>query len=137
MPENAKDSYRILLIDDYADVRRMLRMALEDAEIEVTEAENGVVGLELAKNDTFDLIITDLLMPEKEGIETIRELRQVDSEIPVIAITGGGPMPPDRLIEVARKLGANAGLSKPVDPDELTELAQKLIKEQRSNGVAA
>lgn len=137
MTEKVNDNYRILLIDDYADVRRMLRMALEDADIDVIEAENGVIGLELAESEEIDLIITDLLMPEKEGIETIRELRLVDSEIPVIAITGGGPMPPDRLIELAKKLGANAGLSKPVDPDELTELAQQLIKEHRKDGVAA
>jgi CheY-like chemotaxis protein len=137
MANTPKENYRILLIDDYADVRRMLRMALEDADIDVVEAENGVVGLELAKSENLDLIITDLLMPEKEGIETIRELRELDSAIPVIAITGGGPMPPDRLIEVARKLGANAGLSKPVDPDELTELAVQLIEEHRKDGVAA
>ena len=74
---------------------------------------------------------------EKEGIETIRELRLDDPDVPVIAITGGGPMPPDRLIEVAKNLGANAGLSKPVDPDELTELALSLIREHREAGVAA
>lgn len=133
--ENA--TYRVLLIDDYADVRRMLRMALEDVGIDVIEAKNGAVGLEMLKTDTVDLIITDLLMPEKEGIETIRELRLTDSNVPVIAITGGGPMPPDRLIEVAKNLGANAGLSKPVDPDELTELVQKLITEYRQSGAAA
>jgi CheY-like chemotaxis protein len=137
MTAHTDTDYRVLLIDDYADVRRMLRMALEDADMEVLEAENGVIGLELAKSEKLDLIITDLLMPEKEGIETIRELRQDDADVPVIAITGGGPMPPDRLIEVAKNLGANAGLSKPVDPDELTELALRLIRERREAGVAA
>ena len=137
MTEETDTTYRVLLIDDYADVRRMLRMALEDVDIEVIEAENGAIGLEIIETETVDLIITDLLMPEKEGIETIRELRKENTRIPVIAITGGGPMPPDRLIEVAKNLGANAGLSKPVDPDELTELALRLIKEGRNDSVVA
>ena len=127
--------YQILVIDDYADVRRLIRMTLEDAELDVFEAENGRVGLEINEAEEIDLIITDLLMPEKEGIETIRELRQKDLDIPVIAISGGGSMAPERLLKYAIDLGANAGLTKPVDMDELTGLVHSLIAERRNNTV--
>jgi DNA-binding NtrC family response regulator len=127
--------YQILVIDDYADVRRLIRMTLEDAELDVFEAENGRVGLEINEAEEIDLIITDLLMPEKEGIETIRELRQKDLDIPVIAISGGGSMAPERLLKYAMDLGANAGLTKPVDMDELTGLVHSLIAERRNNTV--
>lgn len=123
---------QILVIEDYADVRRLIRLTLEDADLDVFEAENGRVGLEINAAEEIDLIITDLLMPVMEGIETIRELRQKDLDIPVIAISGGGSMPPEHLIKYALGLGANAGLTKPVDLDELTGLVQSLIAERRA-----
>ena len=90
-------------------------MALEDEDIEVIEAENGAIGLELAKTENIDLIITDLLMPEKEGIETIRELRQRDTETPVIAL----PVQERNIFVIPSLDGATTPV---ISPDELPGL---------------
>jgi len=118
---------QILLIDDDEDIRDVLSYALQAAGFAVRQAGNGAEGLAQHNEEPADLIITDLLMPEREGIETIRELRQTDRQVPVIVITGGGPMPPQALIELARSLGANAGFAKPFSVKELIEAASGLL----------
>ncbi|MCH8809524.1 MAG: response regulator, partial [Proteobacteria bacterium] len=81
---------RILIIDDEDELRSMLRQMLEQAGHEVTEAVNGAEGIRLYEQDRPDLIITDIIMPEKEGVETIIALRRADPDLPIIAISGGG-----------------------------------------------
>ena len=85
---------RILLIDDDEAFRKMLHKILESAGYEVQDAANGKVALELYRQKASDLIITDLVMPEKEGIETIREFCRIHPGVKIIAISGGGRMNP-------------------------------------------
>ena len=81
---------RILIIDDEDDLRATLRQMLEQDGHEVSEAANGAHGLELYEKDSPDLIITDVIMPKKEGVETIIALHRSAPNLPIIAISGGG-----------------------------------------------
>lgn len=104
---------RILLIDDEQMVRKIVRKMLERSSHEVTEAENGRLGLEQLKTGTFDLVITDIIMPEMEGVETLMTIRQQYPDIKVIAMSGGGRTGNIDFLSTAEKLGASAILNKP------------------------
>ena len=110
---------RILIIDDEPNVRSMLRRMLHQAGHQVSEAGNGAEGIDLYERDLPDLIITDILMPEKEGIETIIALHRADPDLPIIAISGGGHSGGMDFLCVAEKLGARHTLSKPFRGDQL------------------
>jgi CheY-like chemotaxis protein len=106
---------RILLVEDDDAVREILRKALVAAGHEVDEASNGDVALAAYRRQTADLVITDLVMPEKDGLETIMELRRIDPAVRIVAMSGGGrTLGPGQLyLESARALGARQILSKP------------------------
>ncbi len=110
---------RVLLIDDEELVRIALRKVLETKDHEVVEAENGDSALSWHKSEPFDLIITDIIMPGKEGIETIMELKQENPELPVIAISGGGPDRHLTYLETAKFFGADHVLTKPFSSEAL------------------
>ncbi|HHN73913.1 MAG TPA: response regulator [Acidobacteria bacterium] len=110
---------RILLIEDDERTRRMLREMTERAGYEVVDVANGELGLRAQRGSGFDLVITDILMPDKEGIETIMELRRDYPDLPVIAISGGGSAGGLDYLTVARSLGARYTFAKPVDRQEL------------------
>ncbi len=118
---------RILIIDDEAELRAMLRRMLEQAGHEVTEAANGAQGLRLYEQDAPDLIITDIIMPEREGVETIIALRRADPELPIIAISGGGRLAATDFLSMAKKLGARHTLSKPFGRDQLLEAVSECL----------
>ena len=109
----------ILLIEDDGFVQNMLKQTLERAGYAVETADNGRVGLELYNNGSFDVVITDLIMPDMEGIETISLLRKKNPNVKVIAISGGGRNKPDDYLFLAEKLGASRTFSKPVDREAL------------------
>ncbi len=120
---------RILIIDDDAIVRRVLRDWLEPAGHEVVEAEDGNVGLRLYKNDPSDLVITDIVMPDKEGIETIRELRRDFPDAKIIAVSGGGEMlPGSACLDLAEGLGVQRALAKPLDLRDLLNTIRELLE---------
>jgi CheY-like chemotaxis protein len=106
---------RILLVEDDDAVREILRKALVAAGHEVDEASNGDVALAAYRRQAADLVITDLVMPEKDGLETIMELRRIDAAVRIVAMSGGGrTLGPGQLyLESARALGARQILSKP------------------------
>ncbi|MHA1153245.1 MAG: response regulator [Alphaproteobacteria bacterium] len=112
---------RILVIDDEDELRSMLRQMLEYAGHEVSEAVNGAEGIEIYQRDTPDLIITDIIMPEKEGVETIIALLRADPALPIIAISGGGRLDATDFLSMAKKLGARHSLTKPFRRDQLLE----------------
>ena len=112
---------RILIIDDEDELRSMLRRMLEQAGHQVTEAVDGAEGIKLYEQDRPDLIITDIIMPEKEGVETIIALRRADPDLPIIAISGGGRLEATDFLTMAKKLGARRTLSKPFRRDQLLE----------------
>jgi DNA-binding response OmpR family regulator len=108
----------ILLIDDDRFFARLTAAMLAPAQVVI--AKDGAEGLALMKAQPFDLLITDLLMPEKDGIETILEIRRADAALPILAISGGGKFGGrGDLLRMAQRLGANATLQKPFTREEL------------------
>jgi CheY-like chemotaxis protein len=110
---------RILFIDDDAMIRETAREMLESTGHEVIEAENGRRGLDQYRKQQVDVVITDIIMPEKDGLETILEIRGVDPNVRIIAISGGGPTRNLDFLDIAKKLGATATLAKPFRKDDL------------------
>jgi CheY-like chemotaxis protein len=118
----------VLVIDDDADVRTIIRRAVQSEGHIVTEAGDGAEGLRLFKERPVDLVITDILMPEREGIETIIELRRQRPELPILAISGGSPITErDGLLMSADLLGATRVLPKPFTLAELRAIIHGLL----------
>lgn len=118
---------RVLVIDDEPQLRQLVRRVLEAAGHQVTEAPDGRKGIMLFRLEKPDLVITDILMPEKEGIETIRELRAAAADVPILAISGGGRTAHLDFLDIAREFGALASLSKPFLPRQLLEEVTRLL----------
>ena len=122
------DKKRILVIDDDHEVRSILCENLRDCGYVVREAHNGAVGLMMIETEPMpDLIITDIIMPEKEGIETIREIRKMHAHVKVIAISGGGRTESGDFLEMARKVGADTSIPKPISMPVLEATIKKLV----------
>lgn len=111
----------ILVIDDDDAFRTMLRRTLEREGHTVTEAEEGAAGLRAVAGAAVDLVITDIVMPGMEGLETIQHLRRRHPRLQVIAISGGGRMDPDGYLKAAKLFGAVSALSKPFERQELLD----------------
>lgn len=119
---------KILLIDDMAGVRRTVSAVLKRAGHTVTEANDGGAGLQLLKGDRFDLVITDMLMPNHDGMDVILFLEQQPNRPKVLAISGGGSqVSSDEAFMLARSK-ADATLAKPFDNAELLAAVGKLLK---------
>lgn len=109
----------IHIVDDEALIRELFRRILETEGYEVTDSADGNAALALCRRQPPDLIITDLIMPDKEGIETIIELKRDFPHMKIIAISGGGRITAKEYLELAETFGANMTLSKPISRDEL------------------
>ena len=120
---------RILLIDDNVQILNMLRQILEPEGYEVVDAINGNEGIRLYREKPTDLIITDLIMPEKDGIETIMELRRDFPDVKIIAISGGGRSHPGPYLKIAKEVGAQYTFAKPVKREELLNAVRALLKQ--------
>ena len=118
---------RILLIDDDALARDILQQMLERAGYDVVEAASGRDGLQQYQASAIDLIITDILMPDQDGLEIIQELRRLAPEAKIIAITGGGQSGLLDLLPIAAKLGAQRTLRKPLQRLELLKAIRHLV----------
>jgi len=110
---------KILLIDDDEPVRVVTRRMLESAGHRVIEARNGREGVELFRRDAVDLVVTDMIMPEQEGVETVRKLLEENRRVKIIAISGGGRAHFTGFLDVARALGARYSLEKPYTKEQL------------------
>lgn len=110
---------KILVIDDDVIVRETLTQILEDLGHLVLIAEDGKAGVAAFRADRPDLVITDIIMPEQEGIQTITEIRGLAPEAKIIAISGGGRIGNTDFLKIARHIGANDVIAKPFDPDDL------------------
>ena len=117
----------ILVVDDDQSVLDVMSemLRLEGHCVEV--AENGQEAVDCVAQKFFDLVITDLIMPEKEGLETIADIRRHYSDLPIIAISGGGRLSPNDYLETARFIGANATLAKPFARQELLQTVDSLL----------
>jgi len=118
---------RILVIDDEAPVRDILRQILEREGHEVVDAPEGAIGLKLFYENPTDLIITDILMPEKEGIEIILELRKTAPGVKIIAISGGGRTGKLDVLPIAKSFGALRTLAKPFERQELLAVVREVL----------
>jgi len=112
----------ILLIDDNEEFRKLMQIGLSRLGHEVVLASDGDEGLRIFSEQAFDLVITDIIMPGKEGLETIIELKRLRVQIPIIAISGGGLAGTRTFLRAAIELGAAAALQKPVTLAALQEV---------------
>lgn len=118
---------RVLVIDDDGAIRGTMRRILERDGHEVREAADGRAGLEWFRAEGADVVVTDIIMPDKEGIETIIELREASPDVRILAVSGGNGLGGnDRLLD-ARALGADASLPKPFTVDQLRQAVSELL----------
>src|SRR4029079_2422129 len=116
---------RILVIDDNEDLRRLLLLVLSN--YTVLEAANGREGLQVFRDHSPELVITDMIMPEMGGVETIKALQQQNPTPKVIAISGGGHAPAANYLWIAEQLGVNRTLEKPFRPQELLQVVGEVL----------
>jgi DNA-binding response OmpR family regulator len=117
----------VLVIDDDPAMRGTIRKILGRDGHEVREAKDGREGLALFNAEPADVVVTDLLMPNKEGIETIVELREHAPDVRILAISGGGSILAESALADAEALGADASLPKPFSVDQLREAVAALL----------
>ncbi len=110
---------KILVIEDNAIVRNTLSRILEAADYTVVLANDGLQGIEAFRKEQPDLVISDIIMPEQEGIATIRQILGERPGTKIIAISGGGRIGNTDFLQIARTRGASDVLPKPFDPDDL------------------
>ncbi|MBF8274038.1 MAG: Signal transduction response regulator, receiver domain [Magnetococcales bacterium] len=121
---------RILVIEDERQVRDVLKQILEKAGYAVDTSEDGRKGLEHFRKNPADMVITDILMPDKDGLETIEELVGLNPGLPIIAISGGGPGEKAQFaLDVAKMCGAVRVLAKPFSRKEILETVGDLFRE--------
>lgn len=120
-------SARILIIDDDAAISRTLSLILTRAGHRVATATSGRKGLELLSQDAFDLVLTDIIMPEFDGIEAIRRIRSDHPDLRIIAMSGGGQIDKADFLHMAEVLGADQVLEKPVRSERLIELVGSVM----------
>ena len=128
---------KVLIIDDEEDIRDALQMVLQSAGYHVWTASNGNEGIELQRSNPVDVIITDIIMPEKDGVSTIRELRQEFPGIRIIAISGGGGIDPvtykpeaiktSAYLVAAKEAGADRIFTKPFERKDLIQAVDDLL----------
>jgi len=117
----------ILLVDDEEMVRTQIRASLELEGYAVAEASNGREAVDLLRGFKPDLVITDILMPEKEGIETIMEIRQIYPDVRIIAISGGVRTENMDFLKIAKRLGADVALPKPFGRQQLLSIVREML----------
>lgn len=117
----------ILIVDDEPKVRKILTKVLERNGYAVLEAVDGRQGKSLFEAYGPDLILTDLIMPEKEGLEFIRKIKSIDNDAQIIAISGGGITDPKMYLELAVKFGAVRTFNKPIDHSKLVSAIREIL----------
>jgi len=116
-----------LVIDDDVIVRKTITRLLEDGGYKVLSAEDGLRGMAMFRSECPDLVITDIIMPEQEGIRTITEMRKARPDAKIIAISGSGRIGNADFLKIAQALGATAAISKPFDQDELLTIVKNCL----------
>jgi DNA-binding response OmpR family regulator len=119
---------RVLVIDDDAQMRALLRQVLEWSGYAVMEAENGRKGMQMQRENPVELVVTDLIMPEQEGLETISILKKEFPDIKIVAVSGGGRIGPDAYLSAALELGADLVFNKPFVVKEFVEKIRELTE---------
>jgi DNA-binding response OmpR family regulator len=122
----------ILVVDDDPQVLEVVGEMLRLEGYDVATAADGREALAKFRSQEFDLVITDLIMPEKEGLETIVEMKRLRKTVPLVAMSGGGRIGPMDYLLTARTIGAAATLAKPFARSELISLVSTLLSEAES-----
>ena len=117
---------RVLIVDDESSIRGLLRQAFEMNGFEVVEASNGTEAVRTFGEGGIDLVITDIIMPDKEGLESIMDLKEIDPDVKIIAMSGGGRLEPHSYLQMAAKFGAKKVFQKPLSIALLLEAAREL-----------
>lgn len=126
-PRGEKAVARILVIDDDPWVVKIFRQILEDEGHTVFTANNGQEGLDLFRQNPAELIITDMVMPVKDGLKLIMELEKEFPNVPAIAISGGGVIEPERYLTLAESIGTRKTLTKPVSKQDLIDAVNSVL----------
>ena len=121
----------ILVADDQEKIRNMLKSLFEQFGHTVTVATNGKEAIQFYGENPADIIVTDILMPDMEGIETIRALRRIKSDVKIIAMSGGGTVGPDEYLHMAELFGAKRTIQKPFDVREVLDAVQVCLDEDK------
>ena len=120
----------ILVVDDDQQFRNFMVDLLSDYDFDVSTADNGVVGLDKLFVNQPDLLITDIVMPEKEGVELILTTKKLNASLPIVAVSGGNMGNADSYLKMAKKLGADAVLAKPFSHTEIVDVINELLTEE-------
>lgn len=118
---------KILVIDDDELILMACRNLFKKEGFTVLEASNGNAGLDLYKQERPDIVITDMLMPDKEGLETITDIRTFDPASKIIAMSSGGTTQNMSFLQLAKKIGADYVLKKPFKPAEILAVTKQMI----------
>lgn len=121
---------RILVIDDEPTALDVIRKILLHGGYEVLVAENGQEGVELFRKDPCDLVVTDMVMPVKDGLQTILDLRVDVPDLPIVAISGGGNISKERYLAVAGYLDKVVTVGKPFTVDALMSAVTGLLEDE-------
>lgn len=119
---------KILVIEDDNSFRNVLVQMLTRAGYDVKQAGDGNQAVEVCRAFEPDLVLTDIIMPDKEGLETIQELLGISPNMKIIAMSGGGKFGPDSYLPLAQKLGAKATLQKPFMREELLSTIAEVLE---------
>jgi len=124
---NMTERKKIIIVDDEHNIRFLIKTSLEDLPVEIFSAEDGEKALALYNEHGAELVITDIIMPNKEGAQLISELKNKSPELKIIAISGGGLIGPTTYLELAHQLGADHVLPKPFRVNELKDIVKNIL----------
>lgn len=117
----------ILVVEDDVELREMLKVSLLRRDFSVFEASNGKEAIMQFKPSLTDIVITDIIMPEEDGLKAIMKIKELKPSVKIIAISGGGKAGPGNYLNLAKALGANAIFSKPFPINDLISKIEELL----------
>jgi DNA-binding response OmpR family regulator len=123
----------ILIVEDDKELREMLKVSLIRHKYSVLEAIDGKDAISHFKPSIIDLVVTDLIMPEEDGLKVIMKLRELKPQLKIIAISGGGKAGPGSYLKLAKALGADAVFSKPFSINDLVSKIESLLTNEQLN----
>lgn len=121
----------ILIVEDDKEIREMLKLSLLRSNYTVLEAENGKDAIVHFKPLLTDLVVTDLIMPEEDGLKVVIKLKELKPSIKIIAISGGGKVGPASYLNLAKALGADAIYTKPFSINDLIAKIEELLDNEQ------
>ena len=125
---------KVLVIDDEKGVREMVRRMLESEHHTILEAADGIDGVKVFQEEQPDVVVTDIIMPNADGLEVIQRILKINPQAKIVAMSGGGRLADETYLKYARKFGAATVLSKPFPPDELLSLIRDLSNQEAPHG---